>query len=137
MMESQMGLKHRDITDKILHIFFKVVYPQLGYGYLEKVYENTLVLALKAAGLKVQQQAKIHENLQDQIEEEYCADLLVEDLVIVEIKTTNRITKQHEAQLLNDLRATPYEVGLLLNFGPEPTFIRKVYDNQRKNITWE
>jgi GxxExxY protein len=136
-MESQMGLKHRDITDKILHIFFKVVYPQLGYGFLEKVYENALVLALKAAGLKVQQQPKIQENLQDHVEEKFFGDLLVQDLVLVEIKTAYRITKQHEAQLLDELRATPYEVGLLLNFGPEPTFIRKVYDNQRKNITWE
>ena len=132
-----MGLKHRDITDKILHIFFKVVYPQLGYGFLEKVYENALVLALKAAGLKVQQQPKIQENFQDHVEEKFFGDLLVQDLVLVEIKTANRITKQHEAQLLDELRATPYEVGLLLNFGPEPTFIRKVYDNQRKNITWE
>jgi len=132
-----MGLKHRDITDKILHIFFKVVYPQLGYGFLEKVYENALVLALKAAGLKVQQQPKIQENFQDHVEEKFFGDLLVQDLVLVEIKTAYRITKQHEAQLLDELRATPYEVGLLLNFGPEPTFIRKVYDNQRKNITWE
>lgn len=136
-MESQIELKYREITDSILHAFFKVVYPQSGYGFLEKVYENALVIALGSAGLQVQQQAKTEVNFQDHVVGEYFTDLLVQDRVIVEIKAANRITREHEAQLLNYLRATPYEFGLLLNFGPKPTFIRKAYDNQRKNITWE
>lgn len=136
-MTTQIDLKHRDVTDKILHAFFKVVYPQLGYGFLEKVYENAMVIALTALGLKVQQQVKISVYFQEQVVGEYFADLLVEDVVIVELKAASRLLLEHEAQLLNYLRATPYEVGLLLNFGPKPTFVRKAYDNERKTPTWK
>jgi GxxExxY protein len=129
-------LKHRDITDKILHAFFKVVYPDLGYGFLEKVYENALIVALRDMGLKVQPQMKVDVYFHGQIVGEYFTDLLVEDAVIVEIKAVAHLTNEHSAQLLNYLRATPYEVGLLLNFGPKPDFARKVYDNRRKQITW-
>ncbi|MDL1910701.1 GxxExxY protein, partial [Chloroflexi bacterium CFX6] len=122
MIDEPTKLKHSDITDKILHAFYKVVYPQLGYGFLEKVYENALVIALTAMGLKVQQQVKIAVYFQEQVVGEYFADLLVEDVVIVEIKAVSRLLAEHEAQLLNYLRATPYEVGLLLNFGPKPQF---------------
>jgi GxxExxY protein len=131
-------LKHRDITDKILHAFFKVVYPELGYGFLEKVYENALVFALRQMGLKVEQQVKILVFFANQVVGEYYADLLVEDCVIVELKAAQSIAPEHEAQLLNYLRATPYEVGLLLNFGPKPEFRRKAFDNNRKSTpTWE
>ncbi|MBV6397232.1 MAG: hypothetical protein HFACDABA_02840 [Anaerolineales bacterium] len=136
-MVTQIDLKHRDITDKILHAFFKVVYPRLGYGFLEKIYENAMVIALTAMGLKVQQQVKIAVYFQEQVVGEYFADLLVENVVIVELKAANRLLLEHEAQLLNYLRATPYEVGLLLNFGPKPTFARKAYDNERKTPTWK
>jgi len=132
-----IDLKHKDITDKVLHAFYKIVYPQLGYGFLEKVYENAMAIALASLGLKVQQQAKIFVYFQKQIVGEYYADLLVEDVVIVELKAVSRLLSEHEAQLLNYLRATPYEVGLLLNFGPKPDFCRKVYDNSRKTPTWE
>ena len=74
---------------------------------------------------------------QEQIVGEYFADLLVEDVVIVELKAVSRLLAEHEAQLLNYLRATPYEVGLLLNFGPKPQFIRKAFDNSRKTVTWK
>jgi GxxExxY protein len=129
--------KYKDITDKILHAFYKTVYPQLGYGFLEKVYENAMFLALQDLGLKVLHQANITVYFQNHIVGDYCADLLVEDAVLVELKVASRITDTHIAQLLNYLRATPYEVGLLLNFGPKPDFVRKVFDNQRKNITWK
>lgn len=137
MIDGQIKLKHSEITDKILHAFYKVVYPQLGYGFLEKVYENALVIALTAMGLKVQQQVKIIVYFQGQIVGEYFADLLVEEVVIVELKAVSRLLLEHEAQLLNYLRATPYEVGLLLNFGPKPKFIRKAFDNSRKTLTWK
>ncbi len=136
MLNGQVDLKHKDITDKILHAFFKIVYPQLGYGFLEKVYENSMTLALTSLGLKVQQQAKILVYFQGQVVGEYFADLLVNDLVLVELKAASRLLIEHEAQLLNYLRATPYEVGLLLNFGPKPDFRRKVFDNSRKTPTW-
>ena len=137
MGDRRFELKHKDVTDKILHAFFKIVYPQLGYGFLEKVYENALVIALTSLGLKVEQQVKIGVYFQNRIVGEYFADLLVEDKVIVELKAVSRLLLEHEAQLLNYLRATPYEVGLLLNFGPKPDFRRKVFDNTRKTITWE
>ena len=137
VVNGQTDLKYRDITDKILHAFYKIVYPQLGYGFLEKVYENAMVIALTSLGLKVQRQAKISVYFQKQIVGEYYADLLVEDVVIVELKAVSRLLSEHEAQLLNYLRATPYEVGLLLNFGPKPDFRRKAYDNSRKTPTWE
>jgi len=137
MLEKQTVLKHSEITDKILHAFYKVVYPQLGYGFLEKVYENALVIALTAMTLRVQQQVKITVYFQQRIVGEYFADLVVEDVVIVELKAVSRLLAEHEAQLLNYLRATPYEVGLLLNFGPKPQFIRKAFDNSRKTVTWK
>lgn len=133
-----VDLKHRDITDKILHAFFKVVYPELGYGFLEKVYENALAIALRKMGLKVEQQARILVYFAGEVVGEYFADLLVEDCVIVELKAVQSIAPEHEAQLLNYLRATPYEVGLLLNFGPKPDFRRKAFDNDRKATqTWK
>jgi GxxExxY protein len=136
-LPSPIELKHKDITDKILHAFFKIVYPQLGYGFLEKVYENALEITLQAMGIKVRQQEKIGVYFQNHIIGEYFADLLVEEAVIVEIKAVNKLTIEHEAQLLNYLRATPYEVGLLINFGPKPDFRRKVFDNSRKTTTWK
>jgi GxxExxY protein len=132
-METEIKLKHQEITDKILHAFFKVVYPQLGYGFLEKVYENAMVIAL---GPGVRQQVRIPVYFQGQCVGEYFADLLVEEKVIVELKAASQLTHEHEAQLLNYLRATPYEVGLLLNFGRKPEFPRKAYNNERKAITW-
>jgi GxxExxY protein len=135
-MSDPIELKHKDITDKILYAFFKIVYPELGYGFLEKVYENAMLIALQGLGMQVQSQVEIGVYFQGQVVGEYFADLLVEDAVIVELKAAYHISKEHEAQLLNYLRATPYEVGLLLNFGPKPDFCRKVFDNSRKTTTW-
>ena len=136
-MVAQIELQHKEITDKILHAFFKIVYAELGYGFLERVYENALVIALRSMNLKVQNQEKIAVRFQGQVVGEYFADLVVEDKVIVELKAASRILDEHEAQLLNYLRATPYEIGLVLNFGPKPDFRRKVFANDRKTITWK
>ena len=131
------ALKHADVTDKILHAFFKKVYPKLGYGFLEKVYENALALELRRVGLTVEQQARIEVYYDGVVLGEYFADLLVDGVVIVELKAIQRLGPEEEAQLLNYLRATPYEVGLLLNFGPRPDFRRKVFDNANKpSMTW-
>ncbi len=131
-------LKYSDITDKILHAFFRVVYPGLGYGFLEKVYENALAIALRQMGLKVEQQAEILVYFAGEVVGEYYADLLVEGCVLIELKAAQNIAPEHEAQLLNYLRATPYEVGLLLNFGSKPDFRRKAFDNDRKSTqTWK
>ncbi|MBI3740592.1 MAG: GxxExxY protein [Chloroflexi bacterium] len=130
-------LKHADLTEKILHAFFKKVYHQLGYGFLEKVYENAMAIELRRMGLQVEQQTKIDVYYEGEIVGEYFADLLVQGEVIVELKAAQAIVADNEAQLLNYLRATPYEIGLLLNFGPKPDFRRKAFDNERKiSTTW-
>jgi GxxExxY protein len=130
-------LKHADITDKILHAFFKKVYPELGPGFLEKVYENALALELRKAGIRVEQQARITVYYAGAIVGEYYADLLVENVVLVELKAVEHLGPAEEAQLLNYLRATPIEVGLLLNFGPRPECRRRAFDNQNKpSMTW-
>src|SRR5258705_260689 len=107
------------MTDKILTRFFKKYYTIVENRILEKVYENALVGELRRMGLKVEQQVKIAVFYEGDVVGEYFADLLVEDVVIIEIKATRNILDEHAAQLLNYLRATPYEVGLLLNFGPK------------------
>ena len=131
-----MEAKHKDITDLIIKAFY-IVYNTLGYGFLEKVYQNAMVIELRKLGLKVIPQARIIVHYDGQEVGEYSADLLVEDAVIVELKATRAVAPQNEAQLLNYLKATVHEVGLLLNFGPKPQIKRKVYDNERKGgLSW-
>jgi GxxExxY protein len=136
-MKNNTELLHKDITDKILHAFYKMVYPQLGYGFLERVYENSMLIALHDLGVAVRAQAKIDVFFQRQVVGEYFADLLVEEAVIVELKAVPHLLNEHIAQLLNYLRATPFEVGILLNFGPTPGIRRMVFENARKTITWQ
>ncbi len=119
------------MTEKIIRSFF-CVYNSLGYGFLEKVYENALAIELRGLGVHVVQQAPIKVYYEGQIVGEYYADLIVEDAVIVELKATRELIEDFEAQLLNYLKATAYEVGLVLNFGPRPQFVRKAFNNERK-----
>jgi len=126
-----MLIKHEQLTEQIIRAFY-TVYHTLGYGFLEKVYENSLAIELRKMGLAVVQQAEIKVYYAGVVVGEYYADLLVADAVIVELKAARALLAEHEAQLLNYLKATPYEVGLLLNFGPKPEIRRKVYDNERK-----
>ena len=131
-----MNEKHKNITDLIIKAFY-TVYNTLGYGFLEKVYENAMVIELRKLGLKVVPQAQITVYYDGQEVGEYNADLLVEDAVIVELKATRTLALENEAQLLNYLKATIYEVGLLLNFGPQSQIKRKIYDNERKgSLSW-
>ncbi|MBL7164685.1 MAG: GxxExxY protein [Anaerolineales bacterium] len=117
---------HQELTSTIINAFYKV-YNQLGYGFLEKVYENALVFELKKRGLRVQQQVPIKVRYEGNIVGEYFADILVEGKVIIELKAAENISEGHKAQLINYLKATEIEVGLILNFGPKPTFKRKVF----------
>ncbi len=125
------GYRYSELTGKIIEVFFDV-YNVLGYGFLERVCENALALRLRRAGMSVVQQQPIPVYFDGQLIGEYFADLVVNDLVIVELKAVKELVDEHEAQLLHYLRATQYEVGLLLNFGPSPKVVRKAYDNQRK-----
>jgi GxxExxY protein len=124
-------LKYRQLTENIIGVFYKV-YNQLGYGFLEKVYENAMMIEFKKQGIPAISQDAINVFYENEIIGEYFADILVDDKVIVEIKATRKLILEHEAQLLNYLKATKIEVGLLLNFGPKPQIIRKVFDNIRK-----
>lgn len=127
-----MNLLHKDLTDQILKTFYDV-YNELGYGFLEKVYQNALYLELKNRGFYVESQKQIKVYYKNAQVGEYYADLLVNDLVILELKATDGLVKEFEYQLINYLRATNIEVGLLLNFGEKPAFKRKVFDNSRKS----
>lgn len=114
-----------------------MVYNNLGYGFLEKVYRNAMVIELRRMGLNVVSEAPITVYYEGEVVGEYFADLLVDDAVIVELKAVERLSPEHEAQLLNYLKATPYEVGLLLNFGPQAEVKRKAFDNARKgSLRW-
>ena len=123
--------KYKALTEKIIEIFFDV-YNKLGYGFLEKVYENAMMVEFGKEGIHATSQSPIKVMYEKQVIGEYFADILVEDKVIVEIKASKKLALEHEAQLLNYLKATDIEVGLLLNFGPAPEIKRKVFDNLRK-----
>jgi GxxExxY protein len=128
--------KHADVTEKIIQAFYKA-YNVLGYGFSEKVCQNALVIELLMLGLRVECQKQIPVYYAGQLVGEYFADVLVNGAVLLELKAAQRLLNEHEAQLLNYLKATPVEVGLLLNFGPSPTFKRKVYDNDHKgSLAW-
>ena len=124
-------LPHFDVTDAIIKAFFHV-YNTLGFGFLEKVYENALGLTLRTGGLSVGQQVPVNVFFAGEVIGEYFADLIVAGRVIVELKAAESIHPAHEAQLLNYLRATEIEVGLLLNFGRDAEFRRKFFSNERK-----
>ena len=124
---SVMGtMKHEDVTESVIGAYYHV-YNTLGYGFLEKVYEHALTLELRARGLLVAIQHPITVWYKGIPVGEYFADLLVNECIIVELKSAVTLTDAHEAQLVNYLKATGIEVGLLLNFGPKAQVKRKVY----------
>lgn len=117
---------HSELTQKIISAFFKV-YNTLGYGFLEKVYENAMVVELRSMGLDVKVQHPITVLYDGVPVGSYYADLFVEDQVIVELKAAEEICEEHEFQLVNYLKATNKEIGLLLNFGIRPRIKRKIH----------
>jgi GxxExxY protein len=123
--------KYKELTEKIINIFYRV-YNTLGYGFLEKVYENAMMIEFEKAGIQAVPQSPIRVLYDEKVVGEYYTDILVDDKVIVEIKAARVLAPENEAQLLNYLKASNMEVGLLLNFGPRPQIKRKVFDNQRK-----
>ena len=128
-----MELLHREITDKVLKAFYKV-YNELGFGFLEKVYENALFLELKLMGLECDKQRPVKVYYNGQKVGEYFADIIVEDCIILELKAAEGLVEEHELQLINYLKATEIAVGLLLNFGKTPAFKRKIFANERKKM---
>jgi len=128
--------KHVELTEQIIGAFYEV-YNVLGFGFLEKIDENALAIELENRGLAVEQQAPIVVRYAGQVVGKHYADLVVDDKVIIGLKAAKALVPSHEAQLLNYLKATPYEVGLLLNFGPKAAFKRKAFDNVNKGpLKW-
>ncbi len=121
-------MKYEEITSLVIGAFYKV-YNALGYGFLEKVYENALFIELGQSGLCCEKQKQIKVYYEGEEVGNYFADILVEDVVILELKATKQLNKKDEIQLLNYLKATDLEVGLLLNFGEEPQVKRKIFSN--------
>lgn len=122
---------HSEITDKIIKAFYNV-YNKLGYGFLEKIYERAMIIELSKFGLNCQSQFPIKVYYESKEVGEYYADIIVNNLIIIELKAAETLMQEHECQLVNYLKATNIEVGLLLNFGKEPQIKRKVFTNDHK-----
>ncbi|HEY7752158.1 MAG TPA: GxxExxY protein, partial [Ignavibacteriaceae bacterium] len=119
--------------DLIIKAYYNV-YNKLGFGFLEKVYENAMMIELQRLNLKCEKQKPINVNYDGFNIGEYFADIIVNDCVIIELKAAEELAPEHEAQLVNYLKATNIEVGLLLNFGKEPRFKRRVLTSEYKNL---
>ncbi|HJS22833.1 MAG TPA: GxxExxY protein [Pyrinomonadaceae bacterium] len=127
-------LRHYALTEKIIAVFYEV-YNELGHGFLESVYHKSLALALDEKGLMVQSPVDIPVFFRGRQVGSFEGDMLVEKCVLLELKAARTLDSSHKAQLLNYLRATEIEIGLLLNFGVKPELKRLIYDNPRKRIT--
>lgn len=130
---NEKNFLHSDITDKLIKIFYKV-YSKLGYGFLERVYENAMFIELQKTGLIIKRQSPIKVYYDDLQLGLYFADLLIDDKVIVELKAAEGLCEEHETQLINYLKATDIEVGILLNFGKKPEIRRRVFNDTYKNL---
>jgi GxxExxY protein len=124
---------HAGLTGRVIGAFYDV-YNELGHGFLESVYQSAMEVALREAGLLVGRQVSVPVWFRRHVVGDYIADLLVDNAVLVELKAVRTLERSHEAQLLNYLKATPIEIGLLLNFGPRPQVKRLVFDNPRKRL---
>lgn len=124
-------LKHGHISEAIIGAFYEV-YNELGHGFLESVYREALACDLTSKGLRIEREKMVRVQFRNQTVGVFRTDLVVEDAVIVELKCARTIDRMHEAQLLNYLKATDYEVGLLLNFGYRPQFRRMFLSNLQK-----
>ena len=128
--------KHSGLTGTILRAFFQI-HKELGFGFSENVYESALEVLLKELGLTPERQKEILVYYRGKRVGEYKADMIVNGVVLLEIKSVEKLIDAHDAQLLNYLKSTEIEVGLLLNFGHKAEFHRKIYDNSRKgSLLW-
>ena len=119
-------MEKEDVTHKVIGCAYQV-YNNLGFGFLESVYRKAMVIEIEASGLRVHQESPLKVLYRDQVVGDYFADLLVEDELIVELKSVEWLGKVHEAQLVNYLVATGIEVGLLINFGSTGVDVKRKY----------
>jgi GxxExxY protein len=129
-----LDLKHRELTERVIGVFYDV-YNELGHGYLESIYATAMAIALRQAGLQVEQELPISVRFRGETIGDFKADLVVNGSVLLELKAVRAIDQAFEKQILNYLRGTRLELGLILNFGPKPEFRRFVYENERKQIS--
>ena len=121
---------YTDLTGEIIGAFY-TVYNKLGFGFLEKVYHNAMLIELKKLGISYKSEQPIKVYYDDVIVGEYIADIIIENKVIVELKAVSKLNQKHEVQLVNYLKGTDIPVGLLLNFGEEPDQRRKVLSRKK------
>jgi len=117
---------YEDLTERIIRCFYNV-HDELGSGFLESVYEKALMIELESIGLKANNQKNLNVSYKNHAVGEFKADLIVDDEIIIEIKAVTSMTAQHEAQLINYLKATGIKVGLLVNFGDKLEFKRRIF----------
>jgi GxxExxY protein len=131
--QEQIRGKHDELTQRIIGVFY-LVYNELGYGFLESVYQGAMRIALMEVGLEVQTEVSIPVHFHGQVVGLFRADLVVDRKVLLELKSLEALLRQHESQTLHYLRSTELEVALLMNFGPVPKFKRFVLDNSLKHL---
>jgi len=124
--------KHSELTETIIGVFYDV-YNELGYGFLESVYRNSLRLALIEKGVIVEQEVPVSVLFRGKNVGDFRADLVVNGVILLELKTAEKIVAAHESQVINYLRSTALELGRILNFGPKPQVRRLLLDNIRKH----
>ena len=132
-MTVDLSYKHSELSEVIIGVFYEV-YNELGHGFLESVYRNSLKLALLVKGLQVETEVAVPVFFRGNNVGDFRADIVVNGCLLLELKTAEAIVIAHEAQLLNYLRATNLEIGLILNFGPKAQVRRLAYDNTRKRF---
>ena len=130
-MAIDSNYKHSELTDAVIRVFYDV-YNELGFGFLESLYRNSLRLALLEKGLSVEQEVAVSVFFRGHNVGDFRADLVVNKTILVELKTAEQIVAAHESQVLNYLRSTALELGIILNFGPKPQVRRLLLDNSRK-----
>ena len=122
---------HQELTKSIIGIYYNV-YNELGYGFLEKVYHRAMIIELNKNGYEVEHEKKIEVFYKNEVVGTYIPDLIINKSVILELKCVEYLIEAHENQLINYLKATECEVGLVLNFGKAPQFKRKIFTNDLK-----
>ena len=132
-MNTDNKLKYKDLSEIIIKSFYDV-YNELGWGFLESVYEKALAIVLKEKGLSIERQKAIPVFFRNQDVGDFRADIVVENKIILELKTVLKLESIHEAQILNYLKATAIEIGFLMNFGKQPQFKRFIFDNEKKSV---
>lgn len=126
-------MREGPLSNQIIGAYYRV-YNELGYGFLEKVYENALLCELKRMGIPAVNQVGIDVFYKNEKVGVYFADIIIDGRIILELKASEILCEEHEAQLLNYLKATSVEVGFLFNFGKKPQFKRKIFDNKYKKF---